>query len=152
MPRTDELYRLIYISTAVRPFTREDLRDLVDDAARRNRRRGLTGMLCYYAGDFLQIIEGPHDTLARLWETVRRDARHTWVQRLFWGPTAQRMFGPWDMGLCDIREHEGEARPEFYTIARFLSHCPGLDGDAVAAGLLAHFRSLSEGGVEVERF
>lgn len=101
-------------------------------------------MLSYYAGDFLQLIEGPHDTLLNLWERVRNDTRHTWVEQIVWGPAKRRLFGDWHMGLCNMRAHEGEARPEFRTIADFLGHCSNLDPEIVALGLLGHFRSLSE--------
>lgn len=139
----ETLYRLVYISTAVTPFTPEQLDELVRDASRRNEARGMTGMLCYYAGDFLQILEGEKGPLSTLWEKVRRDPRHTWVERLLWGPTDHRLFGPWHMGLCEIRDHESDVRSEFRAIHHFLTSCTELDTDRIAVGLLDHFRRFA---------
>lgn len=74
---------LIYASSAT--FPPEDmLLDIVRVAERENAAHGLSGMLCYSASRYVQLLQGPPDGLDRLWDNLRRDIRHRilWMARL----------------------------------------------------------------------
>ena len=139
------LLRVVYISTVVAPFNEDELRRLVEKASKANAAIDITGMLCYNAGDFLQILEGPPAAVEELLEIISRDPRHLMVQILHRGSCTTRLFPDWAMELCDSRFEVSICRSEFSTIASFLSHCENLDANAVALGLLNHFRKLSRG-------
>lgn len=139
------LSRIVYISTAVAPFTDVELDRLVEKAGRSNAARGITGMLCYNSGDFLQILEGADADIDELLETISSDPRHIMVQVLHRGPCERRLFADWNMGLCNTRFEISYCRSEFNTIGAFLAHCGDLDTDTVTLGLLNFFRKLAEG-------
>ncbi|MEN9266671.1 MAG: BLUF domain-containing protein, partial [Thermostichales cyanobacterium BF4_bins_65] len=58
------LHRLIYISRARQDIGYYDLRDIQDKSERNNSRDGISGMLCYGNGLFLQILEGSRTAIS----------------------------------------------------------------------------------------
>jgi hypothetical protein len=139
----EPLERLVYLSTSVLTPTREDLRSLAAHAAARNAREGISGILCYRGGSFLQVLEGPSEKLEGLWQRLLEDGRHTFLQLLVREPIETPLFDRWSMGLCDLECIDGPSYPEFIAIADFLANCPGLDGNTVVLGILRHFRQHS---------
>ena len=49
---------ITYVSSAVFKFNEATLLDLVDQCQRNNLRLGVTGILVYSDGNFMQVIEG----------------------------------------------------------------------------------------------
>lgn len=106
-----QLIQLIYTSRGTVPFEPEDLRTLLEKSRQNNHGRGLTGMLVYHEGSFLQILEGePHDVMA-LYAKIEADERHDNVKLLLRSDIEERSFGEWKMGFVDTAEveeqHEG---------------------------------------------
>jgi hypothetical protein len=91
------LSTLTYRSRAVAPMSESDLYTLAQTAQARNRAEGITGVVIYDEGQFFQWLEGPEDGLARVWDSVSRDPRHTDIEVLGKEPTKTRFFGGWDM-------------------------------------------------------
>ncbi len=94
-----DISQLVYRSVAADPPSSDDLRALLRHARRRNRQEGLTGLLVYDRGCFVQWLEGPPKSIERVWQSIRRDARHHDVERLEtpWRPA--RLFSRWSMRL-----------------------------------------------------
>ena len=93
------LSTLTYRSRAVTPLSELELYRLLRSAQARNHSEGITGLLVYDHGCFLQTLEGPKDNLARVWASIRRDARHTAIEVLCDHATAGRFFPSWDLKL-----------------------------------------------------
>lgn len=91
--------RLIYASRALTGFADEDLLQLLTEARSRNEQYGVTGMLVYAAGSFLQLIEGDEPSVEVIWDRIRLDQRHTGLRVLGDGPAQTRLFGDWAMGF-----------------------------------------------------
>lgn len=91
------LTTLSYSSRAVAPLNECDLARLESDASARNRAEGLTGLFVYDDGHFFQWLEGPVEGLTRIWDSVRRDKRHTDIRVSHIQPTPARVFGDWSM-------------------------------------------------------
>ncbi len=49
---------LVYVSSATRPFFREDLRVLLETCRKNNAELGVKGMLLYKDGNFTQVLKG----------------------------------------------------------------------------------------------
>jgi hypothetical protein len=105
------LSTLVYRSRALVPWTADDLQRMLDIARARNRAESITGMLICEDDRFFQWIEGPTDRLAQVWESIRRDPRHTDIEVLGESSTPMRFFGQWDMKLItrDTRAAAGSA-------------------------------------------
>lgn len=96
---------LTYKSMATTNPTPSDLKAMVNKARARNRELGITGMLLFEDGCFLQTLEGPPDQLDRVWNSIRRDPRHRDIQVLSEHVISNRLFSAWDLMLYD-RQHD----------------------------------------------
>jgi methanogenic corrinoid protein MtbC1 len=90
---------LTYQSRAVSRPSESELAQLVDEARRRNRSLGVTGMLLYENGRFLQTLEGPPAGLQQVWSSICRDRRHREIELLTEHVVSSRLFSDWDLLL-----------------------------------------------------
>ena len=98
---TADLSMLAYRSIAVAPPTDVALQQLLNDARSRNRAQGLTGVLIYDRGAYFQWLEGPRESLQRLWTSISRDPRHHHVTVLRKEPINQRVFADWSLRVVN---------------------------------------------------
>jgi len=95
---------LTYQSSASAPPTNTELNELVAQARLRNQSVGVTGMLLYEDGRFLQTLEGPPQGLATIWSSIQRDERHQNIELLSEHYAEARLFSDWDLLLYRKRE------------------------------------------------
>lgn len=105
------LATLTYRSRAVTPLSELELHRLGKAAQARNRSEAVTGLMVYAEGWIFQQLEGPQAGLARIWESIRRDARHGEIQVLGDAPTPTRQFPDWDLMLSIHGAEAGHASP-----------------------------------------
>lgn len=99
----DWMTSLTYRSEAAVPPSPADLESLIASARDRNRSLGVTGMLLYDGGRYLQTLEGPPAAVELLWSTISRDPRHCGIEVLSQHIVPTRLFSGWDMQLYDRR-------------------------------------------------
>jgi len=92
-------YQIIYSSQASAAMSVEDLEKILLDARSGNEARGVTGVLVYVDGVFLQILEGTQDTLMDLMRNITRDSRHSSVKVIHEAAVDRPMFGSWRMAF-----------------------------------------------------
>ncbi|MGI3779256.1 MAG: BLUF domain-containing protein [Janthinobacterium lividum] len=95
-------YSLAYESQASIPLTSPDLLDLLRRSRAKNARLGVTGILLYRQGTFLQVLEGPRAQVDELYDTIARDARHHEVSTVLAEDRSGRRFPDWTMGFADV--------------------------------------------------
>ena len=103
---------LIYISTAIRLFNDDELKEILMKSQENNLKNGLTGMLLYAEGSFVQLLEGEADQLNETYEKIKADKRHKNLSKLDEGKTDSRSFPEWTMGYklitpTDMSEFKG---------------------------------------------
>jgi hypothetical protein len=99
------MYRLVYSSMEAEPFGLAPLKALLLKSRLRNSGAGITGMLIYDGGAFLQALEGDRSAVAATLARIERDPRHRNVTVLFRDEAAtERQFGQWSMGYADASE------------------------------------------------
>ena len=96
------MFYLIYVSSAVRPFLPSELVDLLSKSRTYNTEVGITGMLLYKDGNFMQVIEGEEEAVLTLYAKIERDTRHKGLLTLLQGPLTERQFPDWSMGFTDL--------------------------------------------------
>jgi hypothetical protein len=98
--------QIVYRSTTTADSGRaaDDIPDIVRQAAARNGIEGITGLLYTEDDTFLQVIEGPSDSMSDLIARLYDDDRHRDLTILVDRPIAQREFGDWTMIYRDRRE------------------------------------------------
>jgi blue light- and temperature-responsive anti-repressor len=99
---------LTYQSRAILRPSPSELELLVKKARLRNRSLGVTGMLLYDNGRFLQTLEGPPAALAAVWASIRSDHRHDEIEVLTEHMISSRLFSDWDL-LLYSRDHAPDA-------------------------------------------
>lgn len=93
------MHQLIYTSHATFPFSDEDLLALLRWSRQWNEQVGITGVLLYGDGQFVQVVEGNVEAVDSLFEHIRRDVRHHDLIKLAYEPVAKRSFTQWSMGF-----------------------------------------------------
>jgi hypothetical protein len=128
---------VVYVSAARTLLDPLQLGEILSVARRNNAQLGVTGILLYHQGSFMQVLEGAEDALSTLFERICRDPRHTRIVKLRERAITTRGFGAWSMGFVSLD-------------SRLLSELPGrhalssngsLDTDAsIVLPLLDQFR------------
>jgi hypothetical protein len=91
------MVQLVYVSSASKPFEREELERLLAVARASNGRYRITGALMYSDGNFLQVLEGPDDAVQRVYAKICQDPRHRGILCLLSRPIEARSFPDWSM-------------------------------------------------------
>jgi len=94
--------RVVYLSKATSPLGADDLVDLVNVASEKNAKCGITGLLLYSAGNFIQALEGPEASVERILSRILKDDRHRDLRMLIDETDHERIFSGWLMGLLDL--------------------------------------------------
>lgn len=104
------LERLVYESTAT--GTTESIGNLaviLAESQRNNERDGLTGALAAHRNRYIQVVEGPAQSLDALLRRLESDPRHRDIILLGREPIETRLFGPWRMVSARITPTHGAA-------------------------------------------
>ncbi len=101
-----KLMHLIYASKAKLDFTDEDIVLLLNQAREKNQSLGVTGMLLYEQGCFIQVLEGNEKEVTTLFDEIKADSRHEKVTTIIFEALADRQFGDWTMGYVDLHKDE----------------------------------------------
>jgi hypothetical protein len=107
------VYFIVYVSSAVTPFSKPELLDLLTVARVNNTNLNVTGMLVYKDGDFMQVLEGEEATVRALYAKIGRDRRHRRTMVLLQGELQERSFPDWSMGFHEIGAGEKIAIPGY---------------------------------------
>jgi len=91
------LVRLIYCSRFAPGLGASELQAIVSESRKNNPARGITGVLCYGPGVFLQCLEGSREAVNDLYVRIARDPRNRDVTLLEYDDIAERVFGEWSM-------------------------------------------------------
>ena len=97
------LVRLLYCSRAVDTGA-EAIESILAQARQHNPVSGITGILCYGGGIFLQAIEGGRMQVSELFGTIQADVRHKDVALLHYEEIFERRFGGWTMGQVNLNK------------------------------------------------
>lgn len=90
-----------------------DVARILTQSRRNNAPRSIGGVLCYGDGFFFQCLEGQREAVEALYETIRRDTRHSDVTLLKTRPVVERQFRLWAMKYLTVdREVRDELRRE----------------------------------------
>jgi hypothetical protein len=91
------LVRLLYASRAI-DTSPDAINAILSQSRQYNPSSGITGILCYGGGIFLQAIEGGRTAISELYGHIQRDPRHKNVELLQYEEISERRFAGWTMG------------------------------------------------------
>ena len=95
------LVRLLYASRAL-DTSPDAINAILAQSRQYNPTCGITGILCYGGGIFLQAIEGGRMAVSELYGHIQKDVRHNDVVLLDYEEISERRFGGWTMGQVNL--------------------------------------------------
>jgi len=99
-------YCIVYLSSSKGILSDEALTRILFHSQKNNRALGITGILLYFNGCIIQVLEGPEERVKALYEIIRRDPQHTQIIKLYSDPVEHRSFSDWSMGYKTISSRE----------------------------------------------
>jgi len=105
------MIRVTYLSQASEPLSADGLLGLLNQCHRNNTAKGLTGMLLFGNGTFLQSIEGEATVVDPLIERISKDPRHRDIKIVRRDEITERQYSDWSMGFERVTESTLAAIP-----------------------------------------
>jgi len=96
------LVRLMYASRATQAVNQEELLAILRKSKANNPAVGITGVLCFSEGIYLQALEGGRSAVNKLYNRIAADTRHTDVELLSYEEIGERRFAGWSMGQVNL--------------------------------------------------
>ena len=96
------LVRLLYASRAAAHIDQDALHAILRQSKSHNPALGVTGLLCYSGGIFIQALEGGRAAVNRLYLKIAADPRHSDVELLSYEEIGERRFAGWSMGQVNM--------------------------------------------------
>jgi hypothetical protein len=96
------MIEIIYASAQTQPFSPKQLTELLAKARQNNQALGVSGLLLYHDGSFLQVLEGDEPIVTSLFDKIARDPRHSRCIVIKRAPVAERAFADWSMGFVEV--------------------------------------------------
>lgn len=107
------LIRLVYVSSATVDLSDSELNQLLEQSVRNNAAKGVTGMLVYADGNFIQVLEGEAEVVDALFQRIELDIRHQGTIVLHREVVESRDFPQWHMGFRRLTRQEVASNPAY---------------------------------------
>ena len=130
-----QLYRLVYVSSARRDLSDEDMMVILNTSQSNNNERFLTGFLAHNGEGFMQILEGPYDEVDEIYSRILEDNRHEGVQQIIGEFINARAFPHWSMNYHRVDGPPGSSM----MVARNDDQVDGLMSDVTDRAVLTLF-------------
>ena len=95
------LVRLLYVSRALSDSA-DDIEAILAASRKKNPNNGITGIMCFGGGLYVQAIEGGRNAVNALFAQIVADKRHKDVVMLHYEEITERRFGGWTMGQVNL--------------------------------------------------
>ncbi|GAA4340602.1 BLUF domain-containing protein [Mucilaginibacter gynuensis] len=118
------MYYLIYMSTATRLLSDDDLKEVLATSRTYNLTYNITGILLYSDGIFIQLLEGDEQAVTELFvKKIKNDTRHKNIIEVVTGDTNARSFPDWSMGFMapkaeELKTLQGYINPQQINLER----------------------------------
>ena len=110
---TNDIYFLIYLSNAVKPYSDEELKNLLLKSRKKNLERNVTGLLLDKDGCFIQLLEGKRDDVKYIFDFILKDKTHHNINILTEDYISKRYFGDWQKGYRNLHDPSILSLPGF---------------------------------------
>jgi len=133
------MIRLLYLSQASPGISDDEIQNILQVARSNNKALGITGVLVYGGGIFMQVLEGPEQAVLRLYVRILDDPRHTGGQIIHITPANEQIFQRWSMAII-------KSDPlDFQHVAELRAHrLEAVNAKAFTAVMRAFTKTLAE--------
>ena len=139
------MYYLIYSSKESESTTELELKQIMEQSEKNNKRQNITGLLIYFHGTFIQMLEGTEKDVLETFGRIENDPRHELIIKLFSGETDKRHFPNWKMALQVVDEETFKKVESYESLSEgdlFLQH---MTDDNMGLKMLRYFYEMSKG-------
>jgi hypothetical protein len=109
--------QVCYVSTASVPVSDADLQSILEASRRNNGPLGITGLLGYGAGLYLQILEGAPEGVEAIMARIFADTRHRDIRVLHDATVETREFAGCPMAFRTIEAEAAHLISEAHSLA-----------------------------------
>lgn len=117
------------------------LKHLLEVSRSRNSASGVTGLLLYANGNFIQLLEGEKEDVLATRARIEEDPRHRGLVVLLEGPCEKRDFQDWSMDFRKVNKADGDMIPGFRSF--FAEKSDLSEKRSAAVRMLEFFRELN---------
>lgn len=108
------LWHIVYVSSSSFGYmSKLELEEILRKSVESNKINGITGMLLYFAGTFMQVIEGSENNVKKLFSEIETDPRHKGVIVLLSDEIERRTFSRFSMDCKELTEHNFHVGSEY---------------------------------------
>jgi hypothetical protein len=135
------MIQVSYVSRSTMPMSSGDLLALLHQCRRNNTEQGVSGLLLYGNGTFLQTIEGEPEVVDPLYARIFDDPRHADIELLYRKEIPERQYSEWSMGFDEVSDEslkDIEGLRDFGAVDFNFSNLTG--NREVVETLLEHYR------------
>ncbi len=104
---------LTYLSSATQKPDPDELEQLLRAVRPKNEALGITGVLLYSDGNYVQTLEGPADVVDAAFARIVADPRHRGVFLAWREEIEEREFPDWSMGFREMDMEQAASIPGF---------------------------------------
>lgn len=99
-------YCIVYLSSSTDLLSQEELLTILQKSRTKNSSYNITGVLLYFNGSIIQVLEGEEEKVRSLYNVISRDRRHTQIIPLYMQNIPERSFESWSMGYSTLTARE----------------------------------------------
>ena len=115
----EDLIQLIYISYSKGFFDQQQLSELLAVCKKENSKHGITGLLLYKSGVFMQVIEGERAEIEQLYKNIENDDSHTGIILLIKESISNRELPDWSMSIQKVPVSMTKEYSQFFTCSSY---------------------------------
>ena len=104
---------LTYLSSATQKPDADELERLLRSVRVKNEALGITGLLLYADGNYVQTLEGPGDVVDAAFGRIVADPRHRGVFVAWREEIEEREYPDWSMGFREMDAEQAASIPGF---------------------------------------
>ncbi|MET0384064.1 MAG: BLUF domain-containing protein [Burkholderiaceae bacterium] len=93
------MHAIAYVSSAAWILKNRDLEFIVSESRGLNTLSGVTGVLLYCDGNFMQYLEGTKEAVCETYARIRKSSQHYQISELMNQPIEEREFGDWTLAF-----------------------------------------------------
>ena len=135
------MFELIYVSTAAKRMTKDNLQSILMESMRHNSDHNITGILLYDQGSFCQVLEGDKKDVLSLFKKIKKDKRHFNVITISEKDIQYREFSTWSMRFINLDFYDREMIQGYQPISGNRMNWSDINA-SLAKNILMQFKSI----------
>lgn len=143
MANAKTVFQLFYVSSAVPGCSEDQIDSMLKKAREYNKSQGLTGILLFRGGIFLQLLEGDEEKVNRLYEKIAANSLHRNLVKIFAKGGNPPIFSDWSMAYREVSDVDVAMVNEMLSWNKLIAANPEIDNDLILL-MLEKFKTVKK--------